>query len=85
MNPIEPSNLDQTQAGYAGYHHFIDDSGHEFGSFEVFWSEGPEFESDAQAWYWWPCYPGCLPDSEDYNGPFETPLAAFIDARESGS
>lgn len=32
-------------------------------------------------WYWWACFPGCLPDG-DPNGPFETEDAALEDARD---
>lgn len=32
-------------------------------------------------WYWWACFPGCLPDSEPF-GPFETEAEALADARE---
>lgn len=32
-------------------------------------------------WYWWPCFPGCLPDG-DPNGPFDTEEEALADARE---
>ena len=32
-------------------------------------------------WYWWSCFPGCLPDS-CANGPFETRAEALADARE---
>ena len=31
-------------------------------------------------WYWWACFPGCLPDSEPF-GPFETEAEALADAR----
>jgi hypothetical protein len=31
-------------------------------------------------WYWWSCFPGCLPDG-DPCGPFETEAAALADAR----
>lgn len=30
-------------------------------------------------WYWWTCFPGCLPDSEPF-GPFPTADAAQRDA-----
>ena len=33
------------------------------------------------AWYWWACFPGCLPDS-DPSGPFATEAEALADARE---
>lgn len=42
------------------------------GSFEVF-QEGRE-------WFWWPCFPGCLPDG-DKSGPFKTEEEAIGDAR----
>lgn len=32
-------------------------------------------------WYWWSCFPGCLPDGEP-NGPFETEALAEADAQE---
>jgi len=32
-------------------------------------------------WYWWSCFPGCLPDG-DPRGPFETEAEALADARE---
>ena len=31
-------------------------------------------------WYWWSCFPGCLPDSEA-NGPFATKAEALADAQ----
>jgi hypothetical protein len=32
-----------------------------------------------EGWYWWPCFPGCLPDGEP-NGPFDTEADAEYDA-----
>ncbi len=32
-------------------------------------------------WYWWACFPGCLPEG-DPNGPFETEADALADAQE---
>ena len=32
-------------------------------------------------WYWWACFPGCLPDGEP-NGPFATEAEALADAQE---
>jgi hypothetical protein len=32
-------------------------------------------------WYWWLCFPGCLPDGEPM-GPFETEAEALADARD---
>jgi hypothetical protein len=31
-------------------------------------------------WYWWHCFPGCLPDGEAI-GPFETEADAVADMR----
>jgi hypothetical protein len=31
-------------------------------------------------WYWWSCFPGCLPDS-DAIGPFDTKAEAIADAQ----
>lgn len=31
-------------------------------------------------WYWWSCFPGCMPDS-DPNGPFPSETAALADAQ----
>lgn len=32
-------------------------------------------------WYYWPCFPGCIPDGDPI-GPFETEEEALADARE---
>ena len=32
-------------------------------------------------WYWWACFPGCLPDGEAF-GPFDSEDEAIADARE---
>lgn len=40
-------------------------------------------ESMERGWYWWPCFPGCLPDGEP-NGPFATQAAALADAQNAG-
>ena len=32
-------------------------------------------------WYWWACFPGCLPDGDPI-GPFDTKQAAIADARD---
>lgn len=34
-------------------------------------------------WYWWSCFPGCMPDS-DPNGPHETEQAAIASAQQIG-
>lgn len=57
---------------------------------EVFYSdvdpESDEFTGSTElglrgyGWYWWPCFPGCLPDG-DPTGPFDTEDEAIADAR----
>jgi hypothetical protein len=37
--------------------------------------------TDKQAWFYWYCLPGCLPDSDE-SGPFDTEQAALDDAEE---
>jgi hypothetical protein len=32
-------------------------------------------------WYWWACFPGCLPNSDPI-GPFKTEAEALEDARQ---
>jgi hypothetical protein len=39
------------------------------------WWYGP------RGWYWWSCFPGCLPDS-DPMGPFDTEAEALADAQD---
>jgi hypothetical protein len=36
---------------------------------------------DGPGWYWWACFPGCLPDSEPF-GPFATKSQAIADAQD---
>lgn len=58
---------------------------------EVFYHDGDdtvEFEDGSEShfgmttgWYWWSCFPGCLPDG-DPNGPFESAEDAVEDAYE---
>ena len=59
-----------------------------FGSMEVFWHEntyGDILECDEDGnrmepgWYWWACWPGCLPDGEP-TGPFACSRDALEDA-----
>ena len=60
---------------------------------EVFWDDadcnGPDGVArnyDAQGepvvagWYWWTCFPGCLPNSDPI-GPFATEAEALADAQ----
>ena len=60
-----------------GYHRF------EGFSVEIFWAETMWHnivkKEIAPGWYWWACYPGCLPDGE-HVGPFGTSAEAYQDA-----
>lgn len=73
MAPDPHANTEQ------GYHKFRGGTG----SFEVFWALGDDHrEGEAPlepGWYWWPCFPECLPDGEP-NGPFNTSTEATDDA-----
>ena len=64
----------------------------DYGSFEVFYDDADEafghkrnFDGDGKpveaGWYWWVCFPGCLPDG-DPCGPFRTSREAYTDAIE---
>lgn len=69
---------------YIGYHPFMDSETKEYyGSFEVFEITDPK-PTDREdlldeGFYWWSCFPGCLPDGEA-NGPFNTAMEAYLDA-----
>lgn len=78
----------------AGYHHFHNEDGTTYGSYEVFWDDADVSEHGGDArnydgdgepikpgWYWWACSPGCLPDGEAH-GPFATSTRAMYDADE---
>ena len=58
------------------YYEFASDSGTGYGSLETIWVEPRLGE---RGWYWWPCFPGCIPDGEAV-GPFKTEREAVIDA-----
>lgn len=81
-------------SAYAGYHAFVDDEGNNYGSFRVFWFDGERYAEDdvwadddgetlPRGWYWWACFPGCIPDSETPMGPFTSSRLAWRDAREA--
>ena len=71
-----------------------EDSGESYGSFEVFYqtqqavalmNEGRETWDDHKyepGWYWWACFPGCLPDG-DPSGPFATEDEALSNAQDA--
>jgi len=39
-----------------------------------------EYTLTEPGWYWWSCFPGCLPDGEPF-GPFVTEQEAISDAQ----
>jgi hypothetical protein len=66
--------LNVENAQYAGYHSFLDESEASYGSFEVFHTD--------DGWFWQAGFPGCLADSDDPFGPYETSREAFDDAQD---
>jgi len=42
-----------------------------------------EYTLTEAGWYWWSCFPGCLPDGPA-NGPFNTEEEATTDAQDIG-
>jgi hypothetical protein len=64
---------------YEGYHRIQSREGKER-TIEVFYV-GQQVgllgtAAQAAGWYWWPCFPGGLPDGEAH-GPYETALEAY--------
>jgi hypothetical protein len=53
---------------------------------EVFYVEPGEWTHNGSpiesGWYFWPCFPGCLPDSDPI-GPFGTEAEAIAAAQDS--
>ena len=43
--------------------------------------EAERVELRRPGWFWWSCFPGCIPDG-DPSGPFNTEEGAIKDARE---
>ena len=69
------------------YIQFKDDEGSGYGSCEVFYiAQGDEGYDEVSCvtpgWFWWACFPGCMPDGE-LNGPFDTGALAIDDAQEN--
>jgi hypothetical protein len=61
------------------------DDPHALPDVEVFhsnWYDEPDDDEHLESgWYWWSCFPGCLPDGEP-NGPFATEAEALADAQD---
>lgn len=43
----------------------------------------PDQITKGVGWFYWSCFPGCLPDSDPF-GPFESERAAIDDADDNG-
>lgn len=43
------------------------------------WKDG-DGETMKAGWYWWSCFPGCMPDSDPF-GPYKTEKEALNSAR----
>jgi hypothetical protein len=73
---------DITDPVFAGYHKFKNESDEAYGSFEVFHHLAKPTDPDelsGDGWYWWACFPGCLPDG-DPSGPYKSAEEAYHDA-----
>ena len=59
-----------------------DESNSEYSEEDI---EAERVEVSRPGWYWWSCFPGCMPDG-DPNGPFKTEEGgAFKDAKDMDS
>ena len=78
-------HADETQDAYGSFEVFWfsgDKDSAEFSSLVVEWdAELGELVTMAAGWYWWACFPGCLPDG-DPMGPFASSQQAHEDADE---
>ncbi len=61
-----------------------EDDEHALPDIEVFFNDGTLYDQEDDAfetgWYWWSCFPGCLPDGEP-SGPYKTEAEALADAQ----
>jgi hypothetical protein len=83
---IEVFYQDGSDIFVGGYEGTCDDCGTRGLLADGYGSEQPLCLTCAKAlycpgFYWWSCFPGCLPDSDAF-GPFETEAEALADARE---
>ena len=62
------------------YHKFLDEYTQQpYGMCEVFYVAPNDKDQQEPGWYWWACFPGCMPDSDPF-GPFESEDEACEDA-----
>lgn len=71
---------------HVGHHSFRDgDTGQASqGMFEVFWCGHDPASTMEMGWYWWACFPGCLPGGEP-DGPYRTSTDAWKAAHAQDS
>ena len=83
MNSLTMS--DRAEDSMAGYHQFAgNEEGQAFGSFEVWYDCPGDEESEPRreaGWYWWACFPDCMPDGEA-EGPYHTSTEAYDAAQD---
>mgnify|MGYP001809887079 CR=1 FL=1 len=60
------------------YHRSQSPDSESYGSFETFHQAAPPAEP---GWYWWACFPGCIPDGDPV-GPFANEVDAISDTNE---
>ena len=66
-----------------GYYPFYNEEHESYGSFEVFQETHNDHGLGLEpGFYWWSCFPGCLPDGEP-SGPFDTAQEAYDDAQSN--
>ena len=88
-----PDNSQYADLDYSGYYQFEPELEGEdpWGSFEIFYHDGIRYCEDdcwededgdpmGAGFYWWSCFPGCLPDGDPI-GPFDTSADAYHDAQ----
>ena len=77
---------------FLGFHHFkMEETGEEYGSFEIFRHLRLFGDKDARVledgslmedgWYWQAGFPGCIPDADPI-GPFAPAKEAYANAQE---
>jgi hypothetical protein len=45
------------------------------------WNHPLDDSAPRRGWYWWSCFPGCLPDGDPI-GPFDSEREALADAQD---
>jgi len=81
----DPNALPNIEVFYVGYQEFLQADPNTW-MYEYMHNDGglsnAQYVSYLKGWYWWYCFPGCLPDGDPV-GPFFTEECALADAQES--